>query len=125
MVKKVFVFASNLAGNHGNGSALEAKENWGAMQGIGIGPTGNAYAIPTKDERLSVLPLTRIKVYVDRFLRYAEAHHELDFEVVAIGCGNSGYKAHEIAPFFLRSTNNVHLPHEFVQAIARRRFSVA
>jgi hypothetical protein len=54
----IFVFGSNLAGRHGAGSALEAKRFHGAEQGIGIGRTGNAYAIPTKDYLLrGALPL--------------------------------------------------------------------
>ena len=44
---KIFVFGSNQAGRHGKGSALEARRNHGAVYGVGEGPTGNAYAIPT------------------------------------------------------------------------------
>ena len=47
-MKPIFVFGSNLAGNHGAGAALEAHKNWGAKLGVGIGLTGDSYAIPTK-----------------------------------------------------------------------------
>ena len=48
----IFVFGSNLAGRHGKGAALHAKKFYGAEYGVGVGPTGNAYAIPTKDSDL-------------------------------------------------------------------------
>lgn len=118
---RIFVYASNEAGINGKGSALAAAQNHGALPGIGIGPNGNAYAIPTKDERLRTLPLSRIKVYVERFLRYAEGHPEHVFDCVAIGCGEAGYKAFEIAPMFEKRTGNVKLPQEFSDALRLRR----
>jgi len=45
--ERIFVFGSNLSGIHGAGAALFALRNYGAVYGIGAGPTGNAYAIPT------------------------------------------------------------------------------
>ena len=48
----VFVFGSNLAGRHGRGAALWARQHRGAIYGQGVGRQGNAYAIPTKDDRL-------------------------------------------------------------------------
>lgn len=108
--KNIFVFGSNLAGRHGAGSALETRRNWGAEYGIGEGPTGRAYAIPTKDESLNTLPLTLIRMYVDRFIVYARWKKELKFEVVKIGCGLAGYKEHQIAPMFADAPKNVTLP---------------
>ena len=51
----IFAFASNLAGRHGKGAALRARQNYGAVYGIGVGRAGNAYAIPTKDKNLNTL----------------------------------------------------------------------
>lgn len=87
----IFVFSSNLAGRHGKGAALCAKNHHGAEYGIGVGRTGNAYAIPTKDRRIRTLPLPRIAKYVAEFLAYARAHPELEFEVTKIGCGLAGF----------------------------------
>lgn len=50
----IFVFGSNLAGRHGKGAALIARQRFGAVYGVGEGFTGNAYAIPTKDQNLRV-----------------------------------------------------------------------
>ena len=88
--RPVFVFGSNLAGKHGKGAALHASREHGAVRGVGVGRTGNAYAIPTKDAGLRTLPLSEIKGYVLEFLRYAKAHPDLRFEVTRIGCGLAG-----------------------------------
>lgn len=109
-MKRIFVFGSNLAGRHGAGSALEAARNWSAAHGVGAGRTGDAYAIPTKDANLRVLPLELIAEYVERFLFYATARPHLVFEVVPIGCGLAGRKPEEMAPLFRGASSNVRLP---------------
>ncbi len=107
----VFVCGSNRAGRHGKGSALAAKLYWGAVQGVGEGPQGRAYAIPTKGVTLNVLPLSEIGAAVGRFLEYARSRPEVTFRVVKIGCGLAGYKTEQIAPFFACAPANVE--HEF------------
>ena len=110
MRSTIFVFGSNLAGRHGKGAALTARREHGAQYGVGIGRTGNAYAIPTKDERIQTLPLNRIKGYVRDFLQYATEHPELTFFVTAIGTGLAGYSAEQIAPMFADAPVNCSLP---------------
>lgn len=112
-MKRIFVFGSNLAGRHGKGSAKAAVLKHGAILGQGIGPQGNSYAIPTKDHQLRVLPLAEIRIHVDNFLAYARQHNQVQFDVVAIGCGLAGYQPEQIAPFFADAPPNVHLPVEF------------
>lgn len=106
----IFVFGSNLAGRHGKGAALYAKKVHNAEYGVGIGRTGNAYAIPTKDEKIKTLPLSRIEVYVNDFLIYAKTHPELEFQVTKIGCGLAGYNENDISPMFKNAPINCHLP---------------
>lgn len=106
----IFVFGSNLAGRHGAGAALYAHKVHGAVYGIGVGRTGNAYAIPTKDKNLRVLPLGQIEQYVYQFIQYAYSNPHLVFEVTRIGCGLAGYKDHQIAPFFSTAPGNCLLP---------------
>ena len=87
----VFVFGSNLAGRHGKGAALFAKQNYGAEYGIGEGRTGNAYAIPTKGYQLNVLSLGRIQDFVTEFVQYARATPDDTFLLTPIGTGLAGY----------------------------------
>lgn len=115
---RVFVFASNLAGRHGAGSALHALKYHGAVMGKGVGRHGNSYAIPTKDAKLNVLSLAVIAPFVAEFLDYARAHPECQFDVVAIGCGLAGYYPHQIAPMFRGAPPNVKLPVEFLDALS-------
>ena len=79
---KVFVFGSNLAGRHGKGAALYARQYYGAIYGNGVGmqgvgAQGSSYAIPTKDHNLKTLPLREIEVHVHNFLNFAIEHPEL------------------------------------------------
>lgn len=107
---EIFVFGSNLAGRHGKGAALDARNKYGAVYGVGVGRTGNAYALPTKDFNLRVLPLSDIASYVHYFKAYATSNPELKFLVTKIGCGLAGYKEFQIAPMFKDAPINCNLP---------------
>lgn len=109
----VFVFGSNLAGRHGKGAALFARQQRGAIYGRGQGRQGNSYAIPTKDEHLRTLPLSVIHYQVEVFLTYADNHREERFQLTPIGCGLAGYSHGDIAPMFANVPNNVIMPGEF------------
>src|SRR5580658_5817655 len=98
MQNTVFVFGSNLAGRHGKGAALYARQHHGAVYGQGIGLQGRSYAIPTKDVRLRTLPLDEIRRHVDDFNRFAAANPGMTFEVTPIACGLAGYHPTDIAP---------------------------
>ena len=104
---EIFVFGSNLAGFHGGGAARIAYEQFGAEWGVGVGRTGQCYAIPTMQGGVET-----IRPYVDEFIRYAEQHPELTFLVTRIGCGIAGFTDEQIAPLFAaaRDLQNVALP---------------
>lgn len=114
----VFVFGSNLAGRHGKGAALWARQNRGALYGQGAGRQGHSYAIPTKDEELQTLTLPAIRLYVDAFLAYAASHPREAFEVTPIGCGLAGLTPEQVAPMFARAPSNVILPDAFLAVLA-------
>lgn len=76
----IFVFGSNLAGRHGKGAALYAKQHHGAIYGVGSGRQGNSYAIPTKDRDIRTLPLSVIKIYVNTFILYAMMSPGVDIQ---------------------------------------------
>lgn len=107
---EIFVFGSDLDGNHIRGAALQAFEKFGAIQGQGIGLQGKSYAIPTLLNEIN-----KIKPYVDDFVEYARCHSEKKFLVTRIGCGLAGFSPEQIAPLFSKAqeVNNIYLPKEF------------
>lgn len=112
---EIFVFGSNLAGHHMGGAARAANMKFGAEWGVGIGLTGQTYAIPTMQGGVET-----IKPYVDEFIEFAKNHHDMKFLVTRIGCGIAGFTDEEIAPLFKKATSvfNIYLPKEFYEIIA-------
>ena len=113
MTREIFVFGSNLRGAHGKGAALHARKEHGAIYGQSVGLQGNSYAIPTKDANIRTLPLDVINRHVETFLRFADAHPEMRFNVTAIGTGLAGYSHEEIAPMFQGAPENCVMPDEW------------
>ena len=107
---EIFVFGSNLRGFHSGGAARAAMDKFGAEWGIGVGLTGQTYAIPTMHGGVDA-----IKPYVDEFVEYAKAHSELKFLVTRVGCGIAGFRDKDIAPLFAECVEleNVFLPETF------------
>lgn len=108
---EIFVFGSNLAGQHGGGAARMAHDHFGAEWGVGVGPTGQCYAIPTMHGGIK-----KIKPYVDEFIQYAKEHPNNRFLLTRIGCGIAGFTDEEIAPLFDDATSlpNVTFPEEWI-----------
>lgn len=116
-MNQCFVFGSNLAGIHGAGSANHAWQSHGAVWGCGIGLQGNSYAIPTKDEFINVMEIERIQIHVNNFLSFADRRPDLNFNIVAIGCGLAGFTPEQIAPMFRDAPDNCNLPKEFKEIL--------
>ena len=111
---EIFVFGSNLQGQHFGGAARIAHDKFGAEWGIGYGLTGNCFAIPTMHGGVEA-----IRPYVDKFIEYAKVHPEYTFLVTRIGCGIAGFKDEEMAPLFAKVENlpNVYVPQSWVEYI--------
>ena len=114
---EIFVFGSNLAGQHGGGAARGAYEKFGAVWGQGVGLQGQSYAIPTMQGGVET-----IKPYVDDFIALAREWDQTTFLVTRIGCGIAGFTDEEIAPLFAEAMNlyNVVLPKSFVDILEKR-----
>jgi hypothetical protein len=52
---EIFVFGSNMNGNHAGGAARMAVEKFGAIEGQASGLQGQSFAIPTLDENMQKL----------------------------------------------------------------------
>ena len=107
---EIFVFGSNVAGNHNGGAAGYAKNHFGAIDGQTEGLQGQSYAIPT--EGVSEKELYQA---ICRFCDFVSSHPELTFYVTAVGCGNAGFSPYTVAPMFRDAVKlkNVKLPIEF------------
>jgi len=112
---EIFVFGSNLAGNHMGGAARTALR-WGAVMGQGTGLQGKTYAIPTMFRTVD-----KIKPYVDEFIAFAVNHPEYRFSVTKLGCGIAGFTYTEMAELFRQVIHghiqNIYLPIEFVHVL--------
>lgn len=117
---EIFVFGSNLAGRHGRGAAKLAAMRFGARPKQGSGPSGQSYALATKDHKLRTLPLWRIAIQVGKFLFFAHQNPAFTFLVTQVGCGLAGYKPKQIAPLFEGAGPNVRLPQSFVEVLRTR-----
>ena len=102
----IFVFGSNKAGIHGAGAAKYAHKFMNAQWGIGEGPTGVCYALPTKGYKIEKISLKEIQKSVDNFLIYAIKHPTVIFQVTQVGCGLGGYISENIAPLFNKAPEN-------------------
>ena len=128
---EVFVFGSNIQGEHVGGAAAFANKVLGAEMGCGFGFCGFAcktYAIPTcirvwagtlKSFRATrpFENVNQIKPFVDAFISDAKHFSDKNFFVTKIGCGIAGFKVSEIAELFrpCLDMDNVILPEEFVK----------
>lgn len=117
---QVFVFNNTSNGCSNARTALAAYKYHGAVKGVAEGLTGQSYSIPTDGG------LDNIRKCVERFLKFASDHPELEFLVTKIGCGVAGYTEADIAPFFMdaESMDNVLLPESFEKAIQEKSESV-
>ena len=114
----IFVFGSNLQGQHMGGAARVAYDNFGAVWGRGVGLQGQSYAIPTMQGGVET-----IKPYVDEFINLAREWDQNTFYVTRIGCGIAGFTDEQIAPLFDEAYDlyNVRLPKSFADIIERNR----
>lgn len=104
-----FVFGSNDRGAHGKGAAADAVTQYGAHYGLGEGPAGWSYAVPTRRyiSRYNVITMLieEITEAIHRFVLFTQEHQERHFFVTALGTGLAGYPHHVIAPLFKGAIN--------------------
>lgn len=107
---EVFVFGSNIHGEHSGGASAYALHYFGTVNRQAEGLQGQSYAIPTDGVNVNELYLG-----IRHFHDFAQAHPELTFYVTRIGCGTAGWSIFRVAPMFADCANldNVKLPKEF------------
>lgn len=111
---EVFVFNSYSNGINKYGTAKAALEYHGAKLGVGEGPTGQSYAIPSE------IPLEQMRAAVERFIQYAKDHPKLVFLVTPIGTGEVFKRnPNDMANLFIDAipVENILLPELFVDIL--------
>jgi hypothetical protein len=103
-MNNIFVFGSNLAGRHGKGAALCARQLHGAIYGQGQGRQGKSYGIPTKDYQLKTLPLGVIEEHIAVFIKHAKNNPQDTFLLTPIGTGLAGYEVSDILTILKKFT---------------------
>ena len=112
---KIFVFGSNMNGNHAGGAARLAVEKFGAIMGQAEGIQGQSYAIPTLDEDMEKVTEEDLINYLGNLRHFANEHPEKEFLLTAIGTGIAGFDTNYMAYMVLRANlpGNVTIPEEF------------
>jgi hypothetical protein len=108
MRRRIFVFGSNLLGIHGAGAARYAKDQLGAQNGVGVGLTGDCYALPTCHAPGKPMTLDEIRPYAKQFTDDA-TNSDYDFLLTAVGCGIAGHKPSDILALFGDLPDNVYI----------------
>ena len=113
---EIFVFGSNVDGQHNVGASLYALEHFGAVNGQAEGCQGQSYAIPTVGNSFDEL-----KAAITRFNEYVVMHPQNKFVLSAIGCADAGYGVEQIAPLFRQaySFGNVYVPQSFLKHVCK------
>lgn len=101
----ILVFGSNTQGRHGKGTALLAKQRYGAIQGQPIGLQGKSYGVVTKDLTKKIhpsMPTKYILLQIKKLYEFAKAHPNLDFYVPyrADTQNLNNYTPHQMAAMF-------------------------
>ncbi len=92
-----------------------AYERFGAEWGVGDGPTGRCYAIPTMHGGLK-----DIRPYAEKFIAYAKEHPRNRFLLTRVGCGIAGFKDEDMAQLFKDALDvpNITCPREWLPSMA-------
>lgn len=110
---QVFVFGSNLAGQHLGGSARQALEKFGAVMGKGDGWQGQSYAFPTLDKDFKQRTDKELKKSVEELYRCCDLNRYYEFLLTKVGCGIAGYEESYIKSLFKNPPSNLILPEDW------------
>jgi hypothetical protein len=97
---EVFIFGSNMNGNHAWGAAQIAQEKFGAQDGVGEGLTGQSYAFPTLNENMAKRTKDELQESVKKLLVCTRKNTNKIFFLTKVGCGIAGYTEEEMRELF-------------------------
>lgn len=107
---EIFVFGSNLNGNHAGGAAKYAKDRFEAKEGVGEGLTGKCYAFPTLDKSMNKVSDVELKESVKKLIETANENTGKVFLLTRVGCGIAGFDEEHMKTFFKDIPANIIKP---------------
>ncbi len=110
---QIFVFGSNLNGNHYGGAAKQAYEQFGAEWGVGEGTTGRCYAFPTLGQEMEKRTFPEWIASKQKLFRIAEENPDKEFLLTKVGCGIAGYDEDWVKTCFYGAPKNIIKPEDW------------
>jgi hypothetical protein len=110
---QIFVFGSNLLGNHLGGAAKQAYEQFGAEWGVGEGLTGQCYAFPTLDKQMNKIENKELLEHIKKLIKCCEDNQDKTFLLTAVGTGICGHTHNHMICLF----NRFELPKNLVMPL--------
>lgn len=107
---EIFVFGSNLAGNHAGGAAAQAQREFGAEWGVEEGLTGQCYAFPTLTEEYKKVSNTQLKASRLKLYQTANKNPDKTFLLTKVGCGIAGFPEGRMKRLFANAPENIIKP---------------
>lgn len=121
----IYVFGSNLGGNHISGAAASAVKYWGAINGQAAGMQGTSYALPIKDHSFRDLPLSAVTQHVKRFTKLAAfnwlSNNDIVFNIAPLEWSEDRNPIEDVAKLFIPALEltNVILPTQILTSIQK------
>lgn len=109
-VEPTYVFGADMSGDFSQHSAAAASKYYRADTGVGVGPSGGAYAIPYRDADGALMSFGAIAPHVQAFVNHARAHPEESFLVARFGCEPGAHSDADMAKHFAHLPPNCLLP---------------
>ena len=113
----VYVFGTDLAGQHKSESASLAVTLHSAEANKGSGRSGNAYAIPYRNSEGVLLGTDVIKNYVESLYRLATEQPDSQFCVARFACESAAHGDETMARQFANAPPNCQLPGLWMRAL--------
>jgi O-acetyl-ADP-ribose deacetylase (regulator of RNase III) len=104
---EVIVVGTNALGMHGGGAARQAHEQFGLIEGIAWGQTGQTYAFCTLNKNFERLSNIELQEQRDKLYRWANNHQEKTFFLTAVGTGIAGIPKEEMDELFKELPKNI------------------
>jgi len=107
---EIFVFGSNELGEHIGGSAKQALEYFGAINGIGEGLQGQSYALPTLNRTFQKRSRNKLRTSVYKLYLTCKQNPEKQFLLTKVGCGIAGFSEEYMKKLFRNAPSNLLKP---------------